>query len=199
MTPSPAHLYMTRRMSAPSVSLRVPAANGRLPLPRRYWAIVASALAIAMSVLDSTIVNIALPLDRARLRRHAAHRSGSSMPTSWRSWSCCCRLPRSGKSSATGAFPGRAAVFRSPRSLRVCAHPAHPQYRARHPRPRGGGHHERERRAGALQLTRSATSARRRHQRVLVATSAALGPTHRLGGAGGGQWRWLFGITFRWA
>ncbi|HTC16872.1 MAG TPA: MFS transporter [Steroidobacteraceae bacterium] len=32
-----------------------------LPLPRRYWAITAIALAIAMSVLDSTIVNVALP------------------------------------------------------------------------------------------------------------------------------------------
>src|SRR5579863_6978501 len=32
-----------------------------LPLPRRYWAIAAIALAIAMSVLDSTIVNVALP------------------------------------------------------------------------------------------------------------------------------------------
>src|SRR5205807_1507317 len=32
-----------------------------LPLPRRYWAIAAILLAIAMSVLDSTIVNIALP------------------------------------------------------------------------------------------------------------------------------------------
>jgi MFS transporter, DHA2 family, multidrug resistance protein len=32
-----------------------------LPLPRRYWAILAIALAIAMSVLDSTIVNVALP------------------------------------------------------------------------------------------------------------------------------------------
>ncbi|MBV8495373.1 MAG: MFS transporter [Gammaproteobacteria bacterium] len=32
-----------------------------LPLPRRYWAMAAIALAIAMSVLDSTIVNVALP------------------------------------------------------------------------------------------------------------------------------------------
>jgi MFS transporter, DHA2 family, multidrug resistance protein len=32
-----------------------------LPVPRRYWAIVAIALAITMSVLDSTIVNVALP------------------------------------------------------------------------------------------------------------------------------------------
>jgi DHA2 family multidrug resistance protein-like MFS transporter len=32
-----------------------------LPVPRRYWAIAAIALAISMSVLDSTIANIALP------------------------------------------------------------------------------------------------------------------------------------------
>jgi MFS transporter, DHA2 family, multidrug resistance protein len=32
-----------------------------LPVPRRYWAMAAIALAIAMSVLDSTIVNVALP------------------------------------------------------------------------------------------------------------------------------------------
>jgi MFS transporter, DHA2 family, multidrug resistance protein len=32
-----------------------------LPLPRRYWAMAAIALAIAMSTLDSTIVNVALP------------------------------------------------------------------------------------------------------------------------------------------
>src|SRR5580698_5280045 len=37
-----------------------PHADG-LPVPRRYWAIVAIALAITMSVLDSTIVNVALP------------------------------------------------------------------------------------------------------------------------------------------
>jgi DHA2 family multidrug resistance protein-like MFS transporter len=32
-----------------------------LPVPRRYWAVVTIVLAIAMSVLDSTIANIALP------------------------------------------------------------------------------------------------------------------------------------------
>ncbi|HVW69210.1 MAG TPA: MFS transporter, partial [Steroidobacteraceae bacterium] len=32
-----------------------------LPVPRRYWAVVGIILAIAMSVLDSTIVNVALP------------------------------------------------------------------------------------------------------------------------------------------
>ncbi len=32
-----------------------------LPVPRRYWAIAAIVLAIAMSVLDSTIANVALP------------------------------------------------------------------------------------------------------------------------------------------
>jgi MFS transporter, DHA2 family, multidrug resistance protein len=32
-----------------------------LPVPRRYWAIVATILSIAMSVLDSSIANVALP------------------------------------------------------------------------------------------------------------------------------------------
>src|SRR5262245_38078404 len=32
-----------------------------LPIPRRYWAIAAIVLAIAMSVLDSSIANVALP------------------------------------------------------------------------------------------------------------------------------------------
>jgi DHA2 family multidrug resistance protein-like MFS transporter len=47
-------------MSAPSPSAAVAHDDG-LPLPRRYWAIIAIALAIAMSVLDSTIANVALP------------------------------------------------------------------------------------------------------------------------------------------
>ena len=38
----------------------VPHPDG-LPVPRRYWAVAAIALAISMSVLDGTIVNVALP------------------------------------------------------------------------------------------------------------------------------------------
>lgn len=38
-----------------------PAQADGLPIPRRYWAIAAIVLAISMSVLDSTIANIALP------------------------------------------------------------------------------------------------------------------------------------------
>ena len=33
-----------------------------LPVPRRYWAAAASIMAIMMSVIDSSIANIALPL-----------------------------------------------------------------------------------------------------------------------------------------
>jgi len=43
-----------------------------LPLPRRYWAIAAIALAITMSVLDSTIVNVALPTIARELRASSA-------------------------------------------------------------------------------------------------------------------------------
>jgi len=49
-------------MPLPSTSRDAqPAKPDGLPPPRRYWAMAAIALAIAMSVLDSTIVNVALP------------------------------------------------------------------------------------------------------------------------------------------
>src|SRR5580704_8981989 len=49
-------------MSSPRLAptAAVPHADG-LPIPRRYWAVAAIILAITMSVLDSTIVNVALP------------------------------------------------------------------------------------------------------------------------------------------
>src|ERR1700756_5228345 len=47
-------------MSASSAAATAAHPDG-LPVPRRYWAIAAIALAITMSVLDSTIVNVALP------------------------------------------------------------------------------------------------------------------------------------------
>ena len=49
-------------MSSPRLApaAATPPADG-LPVPRRYWAIAAIILAITMSVLDSTIVNVALP------------------------------------------------------------------------------------------------------------------------------------------
>jgi MFS transporter, DHA2 family, multidrug resistance protein len=48
-------------MSAPSLSSSTHLFPDGLPLPRRYWAILGIILAIVMSVLDSTIVNVALP------------------------------------------------------------------------------------------------------------------------------------------
>src|SRR6185312_3284150 len=50
--------YMGPESKASSVPARE--ADG-LPVPRRYWAIVAIVLAIAMSVVDSSIANVALP------------------------------------------------------------------------------------------------------------------------------------------
>ena len=47
-------------MPVPSTTQHAAQSDG-LPVPRRYWAMAAIALAIAMSVLDSTIVNVALP------------------------------------------------------------------------------------------------------------------------------------------
>jgi MFS transporter, DHA2 family, multidrug resistance protein len=47
--------------NAPSAPAAAVARADGLPVPRRYWAIAAIILAITMSVLDSTIVNVALP------------------------------------------------------------------------------------------------------------------------------------------
>ena len=44
----------------PSIDAASPETDG-LPVPQRYWAIAAIVLAIAMSVLDSSIANVALP------------------------------------------------------------------------------------------------------------------------------------------
>jgi MFS transporter, DHA2 family, multidrug resistance protein len=50
-----------------------PASRGDgLPVPRRYWAIAAIVLAIAMSVLDSSIANVALPTIARELHSSAA-------------------------------------------------------------------------------------------------------------------------------
>src|SRR6202451_1022965 len=46
-----------------------------LPLPRRYWAITAIALGIAMSVLESSIATVALPT----IARYFAASSASSI------------------------------------------------------------------------------------------------------------------------
>ena len=56
-------------MPLPSAS---PASHDGLPVPRRYWAIAAIALAITMSVLDSTIVNVALPTIARELHASSA-------------------------------------------------------------------------------------------------------------------------------
>ncbi|HWZ65081.1 MAG TPA: MFS transporter [Steroidobacteraceae bacterium] len=48
-------------MSSPTAQPHGASAPDGLPVPRRYWAIAAIVLSICMSVLDSTITNVALP------------------------------------------------------------------------------------------------------------------------------------------
>ena len=59
-------------MSAPTAGTAIAVYPDGLPVPRRYWAIAAIALAITMSVLDSTIVNVALPTIARDFRASAA-------------------------------------------------------------------------------------------------------------------------------
>ena len=59
-------------MSVPTAATAIAVHPDGLPVPRRYWAIAAIALAITMSVLDSTIVNVALPTIARDFRASAA-------------------------------------------------------------------------------------------------------------------------------
>ncbi|MDE2406060.1 MAG: MFS transporter [Sphingomonadales bacterium] len=54
-------------MTGPTEHADPPAEPDGLPTPRRYWAVLAIWLAIAMSVLDGAIANVALPTIAARL------------------------------------------------------------------------------------------------------------------------------------
>ena len=47
-------------------------------MPRRYWAVIAVALALIMSVLDGTIVNVALPTLSREFGTSLPPRSGLS-------------------------------------------------------------------------------------------------------------------------
>lgn len=47
-----------------------------LPVPRRYWAILAIAMGITVSVLDGTIANVALPSIAATYRQLRQCQSG---------------------------------------------------------------------------------------------------------------------------
>jgi len=75
-------------------------AEDRLPLPQRYWAILTLVTGLVVSVLDSSIANIALP---TIAREIGASPAGSSTlissPSSYR----CCRWLRSATSSAIAA------------------------------------------------------------------------------------------------
>ena len=54
-----------------------PAVRDGLPLPQRYWAMAAIILGISLSVLDSTIVNLALP----DITRHFGASPAAAPPT----------------------------------------------------------------------------------------------------------------------
>ena len=57
--------YRTRRLGNRYMGAPASASTlDGLPVPRRYWAILATVLAITMSVLDSSIANVAPPVHR---------------------------------------------------------------------------------------------------------------------------------------
>lgn len=65
-------LRLENMATSPTDTLSAATATDGLPTPRRYWAALAIWLAIAMSVLDGAIANVALPTIAAKLNAQPA-------------------------------------------------------------------------------------------------------------------------------
>lgn len=168
-----------------------------LPVPRRYWAMVVIALAIAMSVLDSTIVNVALPMIGRELRVDSA--TSVWVINAYQVTILALLLPLASLGEIVGYrrisqvglvvfTAGSLACALSPGLLALCI--------AR--TVQGCG-------AAAIMSVNPAlvrfTYPHRQLGRAIginafvVATSAALGPTLASAVLAVGHWRWLFGIN----
>src|SRR3982074_1750900 len=181
-------------MSAKSPTPPTPAPpTDALPVPRRYWAIAAIVLAIAMSVLDSTIVNIALP----SIARDFGATSAASIwvVNAYQLAILVVLLPLASLGEVVGyrrVSQAGLAVFTLASLACACAPTLLTLSIARVIQGLGA--------AGIMSV--SAALVRftypQRHLGItafVVASSAALGPTIASAVLAVAQWRWLFGIN----
>ena len=148
-----------------------------LPVPRRYWAIAAIILAITMSVLDSTIVNVALP---SLARDFHTQRCGldlghQCLPDRDPHGTTAARLARRDRGLSAGVARAWHLYWRrsAARSLPPCTLSI-----ARVVQGLGAaGIMSVNSRAGAFHLPAPDARARDRYQRLRVARAAAIGPT----------------------
>jgi DHA2 family multidrug resistance protein-like MFS transporter len=168
-----------------------------LPVPRRYWAIAAIVLAIAMAVLDSTITNVALPT----IARELGVTSADSIwvINAYQLAVLMLLLPLASLGEIVGyrrISQAGLAIFTLASFLCACAPTLLTLSAARVLQGVGA--------AGIMGVSAALvrfTYPQRHLGRALainalvVATSAALGPTLAAAVLAVAQWRWLFGIN----
>ena len=169
-------------------------AEDGLPLPQRYWAILNLGVGLALSVLDSSIANIALPaiakelhaspaefdLGHQRLSARDHHRS-AAVGLARRHL----RLPPHLYRRAGGVH--RRRVGQRPFAILVDADPRARAARARRRRDDGRQHG-----FGAVHLPAAATGPRHRDGFGLVSISSAAGPSVAAAILAVASWPWLF-------
>src|ERR1700719_4943129 len=185
-------------MSAPSFSpLSAGPPTDGLPVPRRYWAIAAIVLAIAIAVLDTPIVNIALP---SIARDFGATPAASIwVVNAYQLAILVVLLPLAALGEVVGyrrVSQAGLAVFTLASLACACAPTLLTLSIARVIQGLGA--------AGIMSVSAALvrfTYPQRRRGRALginafvVASSAALGPTIASAVLAVAQWRWLFGIN----
>src|SRR3954466_13686620 len=64
--------YLTRMRASPTATSPPDIAEDGLPVPQRYWSMLTLMVGLAMSVLDTAIVNVALPVIAKDMHANAA-------------------------------------------------------------------------------------------------------------------------------
>jgi len=185
-------------MSRPgTASVQPTAAPDGLPVPRRYWAIAAIVLSICMSVLDSTITNVALPTIARDF--HASSAASIWVVNAYQLAILAALLPLSALGEVVGyRRVSQAGLFVFTLASLGCAFaPSLPTLSiARGIQGLGA--------AGIVSVNAALVRFTYPHHQLgraiginafVVATSAALGPTIASAVLAVAQWRWLFGIN----
>ena len=139
-----------------------------LPTPRRYLAMLAIAIGIAMAVLDGTVVNVALPSIARELG--ASPSAAVWVINAYQLVIVALLMPLASLGERVGYRPiyqiGRGDLHAGLARLRAVAQPAAADRRARPAGDRRRGDHEHERRAGPPHLSRRAPRPRPRPERA---------------------------------
>ena len=169
-----------------------------LPQPQRNWAILTIALGLVMAVIDGAIANVALPTIAQDL--HASPAFSIWIVNGYQLAITISLLPLASLGEIIGYrrvyLAGLVLFTAGFVLLRAVAHAVAADGRAHHAGIWRGRHHERQRGAGALTpIPRDLLGRGIGINALVVAVSAAVGPTVAAGILAVGTWPYLFAIN----